>query len=349
MILILLLFVGGICFNISPYVSFVFTFQPGTYGDATGGHVRRTATARFIRQLNWIAEHAHRSNLKIEVVVTIWPSLKGDLMRTDDLTSSMRDLNLSLPTNLQTLRLIHVTHEAIKAEMPDVPKGLHVLEYVGKNIASRRAHGEVLILGGSDCMPHEAFFDWIALKLVKKNSVYGMHRCMLEEDLTSNVDDIRETVRQRESIAKRKKLIINNGMERDSFIAEPNTTTQFSEMWTYNAAGDFTMITRSDFLDMRGYVEAPFRAHVDTLFLYQCHAAKMKVYVFDVPIVCFHQNHDRGDSIIADYPIDTVDNAKSFQPLIDRGLFVPVNRNHNWGLMNYHLQSEIYKNGKKII
>ena len=349
--MILIYLVVCIC-NVSsydPYVSFVFTFQPGTYGDSTNGkHVERTATFRFVRQLNWIAENAARSNVSVEVVVSMWPVSVGDNRRKENLFESLKTLNLTLPANLEHLQLIYVTHEAVNSEIQHIPNDLHVLEYYGKNIAGRRSKGKVLVLGGTDCLPHEKFFDWLALKQIRHDAVYGMHRVMLNEDIDPTIAELDNLIKERTRIIHTGRVSASSGSLLSSYAVDVDYRVSFSNSAIYNAAGDFTMISRDGFLDVRGYVELPHREHVDSLFIYQCRANGKKLLMFDEPITCFHQHHDRGQSIIGAHPIDANGHSDSFVDIERRGVFGPMNRRHMWGMMDKHLRTETIRFGKLI-
>ena len=336
-------------YSYQPYVSFVFTFQPGIYGDSTNGkHVERTATFRFVRQLNWIAANAARSNVSVEVVVAMWPVSVGDNRRKENLFESLEMLNLTLPANLEHLRLIYVTHEAVNSEIQHIPNDLHVLEYYGKNIAGRRSKGKVLVLGGTDCLPHEKFFDWLALKQIRQDVVYGMHRVMLNDDIAPAVTEVEEIIKERTRIVRAGGASASSGSKLSNSTVAAGYQVSFSDSAIYNAAGDFTMISRGAFLDVRGYVELANREHVDSLFIYQCRANGKKLLMFNEPIMCFHQHHDRGQSIIGAHPIDANGHSNSFADIERRGVFGPMNRHHMWGMMDKHLRTETIRFGKFI-
>ncbi|MDY6843681.1 MAG: hypothetical protein SVW57_06275, partial [Thermodesulfobacteriota bacterium] len=60
-----------------------------------------------------------------------------------------------------------------------------------------------------------------------------------------------------------------------------------------NACGDFTMMARDDWFDLRGYPELEmFSLHVDSLLCYIAYSAEIKEVVLDYPI--FHIEHSEG-------------------------------------------------------
>jgi len=74
---------------------------------------------------------------------------------------------------------------------------------------------------------------------------------------------------------------------------------QGDEPLHYNASGDFTMMARDKWEELRGYPEVSFNKHVDSHLLLIAHNHGMKQVVFPDPI--FHQEHDRS-GVVCDGP-----------------------------------------------
>lgn len=329
-----------------PLLSYLFTFQAGSYGDLSHTHPQRTANARFVRQLHWIDMNCRRTGISYEIVVAMWPVKENDTMRDTDLFVSLKKQGLELPPRLEELRLIHVPAEAVAQEIKNIPERLFVLEYVGKNIAARRARGRFLVLGGTDCLAHERFYDWLVTEQFNRSSVYGMHRAMLESDLTCDVSDFGCTVAQRERMAASGLISATSGHRMQAYLQ--TTPAVFSSQYSFKAAGDFTALTSDAMYDLRGYVELPNRAHVDSLFICQAQAAKKDLMLFHEPVVCFHQNHDRSIKIIDDTPLDWGAHQRSFSAIAERGAFIPVNPLHTWGMAHIPMHIELVRDGRRM-
>jgi len=64
-----------------------------------------------------------------------------------------------------------------------------------------------------------------------------------------------------------------------------------------NASGDFTLLSRGDWFDLRGYAEFPiWPLHIDDLFCYAAHHAGIKECVLREPLRIFHLEHSDGVS-----------------------------------------------------
>ena len=346
--LVLFLFLVGLArsLEVPPLLSYLFTFQPGTYGDTSGSDPAKTATARFVRQLHWIDANCRRNNISYEVVVAMWPVAPNDRMRDGDLFRSLRLQNLTLPRQLALMKLIYVPIAAVQRAIKNIPSRLFVLEYVGKNIAARRARGRFLVLGGTDCLVHERFYTWLATAKPERMAIYGMHRLMLRSSIKCAMDDFDCVVAHRNAAVSSKLVAPTSGrLLKNYTLSGP---VAFGEGNKWSAAGDFTALTSDAMHDLRGYAEVPFRTHVDTLFIYQAVAAKKKPWVFKEPIVCFHQNHDRGTDIIDPAPINADAQRNSFASLVSHNVFAPSNPLHNWGFADTPMTIQIVRNGKIV-
>jgi hypothetical protein len=62
-----------------------------------------------------------------------------------------------------------------------------------------------------------------------------------------------------------------------------------------NGCGDFTLLSRQDWLDLRGYAEFPiWPMHIDSLFCYAAHHAGVREVVLREPLRIFHIEHQSG-------------------------------------------------------
>ena len=62
-----------------------------------------------------------------------------------------------------------------------------------------------------------------------------------------------------------------------------------------NACGDFTLLSRKDWLELRGYAEFPiWPMHIDSLFCYAAHHAGVREIVLREPLRIFHIEHRSG-------------------------------------------------------
>ena len=322
-----------------PDLSVVFTFQAGTYGDGALDRPARRATARFLRQLWWLAECAERTGLRIEVVVLEWPAhpeKHSPCFRCDILTALSQE-GLSLPLGFPQLRLLKGPLSLLNMTLPTLP----VLEYYGKNIAARRALGDFILLGGSDSLPHEGIFDLLAGRRAFHGrqaplKCYGAVRYLTESDIPREVGDDFEAYRAWRSDAYPLAPSLREGGERAGEIQHFHP--KFSGEWLWDAAGDFTLCTREAVFMIRGYLETANRGHVDTMLLK--HGAECGV-CFDrmhARYGAFHQAHMRDEQqIIAQHAVDR--DASMAQ-------LTCVHNSPQWGLADVPIEEYYYSRGQ---
>jgi hypothetical protein len=68
-----------------------------------------------------------------------------------------------------------------------------------------------------------------------------------------------------------------------------------------NGAGDFFLMHRRRWHELRGYTELPTRGHTDSILCWTAASAGLVQSILESPIRLYHQQHDRED--IADWPV----------------------------------------------
>ena len=316
-----------------PLLSVVFTTQGGTFGDLSLQHPARRATYRLVRQLWWLGECARRYNLSMEVVILDWPVEVENSLR-QNILAAMKAEKLSFPTSLMQLRILEGPRELLSRVKPDLP----VLEYMGKNIAARRSFGHLILLGGTDSLPHESIFRYLASERMDINlrqaSCYGSSRQMTGEDIPDSVETFDDYVAWRDSIqwdATHPHLpyIKHTGPP----LEHPDQIFRLPGFLWF-AAGDFTLCTRKAIHTITGYVEESFRAHVDTYFLRKAVGCGVPIWVLHPSMANFHQNHDRGIQIISEHPISRPEVSSCAD-----------DRNENWGAPDMRMEEYLFSRG----
>src|SRR5665811_619502 len=92
-----------------------------------------------------------------------------------------------------------------------------------------------------------------------------------------------------------------------------------------NSCGDFTMMSRSRWLQLRGFPEVPFNACVDGTVLYLASQAGMRQIVLTAPI--YHINHSSG---------------RDDRPALDLAKFpLPPNQHDDWGFRDIKFEENL--------
>ncbi len=125
-----------------------------------------------------------------------------------------------------------------------------------------------------------------------------------------------------------------------------------------NASGDFTLMSKSDWVRLRGYPEMQmFSMHLDSLLLYIAHYAGIKELCLEYPI--YHINHSKGWSPLnAGEFYDEISRKgipilsyQEFLELTDRMVKrkrAVLFNDENWGLKGQPIQEVITQRGIEV-
>jgi hypothetical protein len=106
-----------------------------------------------------------------------------------------------------------------------------------------------------------------------------------------------------------------------------------------NASGDFFLMARDNWHDLRGYTELTTHAHIDSIMCWTAVTAGLQEVVLGGRMRLYHQDHDR--SLHAGFPLtDWVDWRRRYWEAIAAGRRLVVN-GEDWGLKNDSLQEYI--------
>jgi hypothetical protein len=93
-----------------------------------------------------------------------------------------------------------------------------------------------------------------------------------------------------------------------------------------NACGDFTLMARDRWMEIRGYPEVPFNTYTDGTVLWLAHQAGMRQIVLDAPI--YHVNHGGQD--------------RDSRPSLDLSTFpLPPNQHNDWGFLDVEFRETL--------
>ncbi|HUS99504.1 MAG TPA: hypothetical protein VMY59_04205 [Candidatus Thermoplasmatota archaeon] len=141
-------------------------------------------------------------------------------------------------------------------------------QMIAKNVGIRRAKGRFIIATNVDIFFSNDLMRRLAKKNLEKNLLYRAYRY-----------DAEFGVRSLEGIES--KLIRINLSNKDELCT--------------NACGDFQMMHRDNWNELRGYYEGDlFSIHLDSVFEYHAHYHGFVEYVFNPPAVTYHVEHDGG-------------------------------------------------------
>ena len=294
-----------------PYVSIVITGRNDDYGD---NFLNRIST--FVRSL------AHQTQSYpgvFELVIVEWNPLsdRPGLARVLPGTPGLPVRVITVPEHV---------HQQLNATLP-------VLEFHGKNVGIRRAHGEFVLVTNPDIIFTDQLIDTLAKKQLRLDSFYRTDRY----DFYSNgISDIASG----DIAAFALEHVFQGHLCMGSGSASPEITAPSSlnalpvsvvnaDGIHTNGCGDFILASKEAFYTARGLVEMVGQKwHLDSYSLLRLAVNKMKQVVWTAPNCIFHMHHDRAPSDQAWNPGRALEIAK--QP-----------GNTSWGLAGQELQEEL--------
>lgn len=236
------------------------TFVMGVGGDLTGD-----LCERLMNSAHRTASLAVRHGLSMELVIVEWNLPPGVTIKGV----------FDWPAGKIPIRIIHAGH--LHRTVPN-PHGFRYFEWYPKNIGIRRARGEFVLSTNPDILHVDEMIAALARRELKKGFFYRAIR----HDTRNNVV-----------------FAVNwpTGPKRPD--ASPNEIRQnlpracpwAPNMIAYNAAGDFTMMSREDWFMIRGNPERDYNDSVDGQTLWLAHTLGLEQIVLPYPI--FHPDHHR--------------------------------------------------------
>lgn len=285
-----------------PYLSIVAT----TRNDNHGGDL----LARTQCFLNGIYHQAKKFNLSLELIIVEWNPPEDKPLLKDVLSKPPKDSSVSL-RYIIVPKEIHDTFRFAK----QIP----LYQMIAKNVGIRRAKGEFILCTNIDLLFSDLCFKVLAEKKLEYNAFYRANRC-----------DIPKEVMQLESVEEQLKYSASNIMNRighhlnyrhikklpDFLFNAPKLTflmvaldqivdkrIKGSPKWQTNmiysldseACGDFTLMSKKDWMRIHGYCELDmYSLHIDSMALVAACAIGMEQKFFPYGAESYHIYHEDG-------------------------------------------------------
>lgn len=281
----------------TPYLSIVVT----TRNDNHGGDLLRRTTC-FV---NGLLQQTRNFQLPTELIVVEWNPPAGKPLLHEVLPK---------PANDDFLQIRYIV----------VPPELHnqfrhaqtipLYQMIAKNVGIRRAKGEFVLCTNIDILFSDACFARLAQRNLQTGAFYRANR----RDIPKSVMEL-ETVVSQLTFA-RNNIIRTLGMNGipiylkgipPFFFGFPNALKMVDRIYglfvrkplqvtlvhhlDMNACGDFTLMAKTDWEKIKGYVELDmYSIHIDSMGLMSATAAGMSQVVFKPEEAVYHIDHEDG-------------------------------------------------------
>jgi hypothetical protein len=313
--------------------------------DAHGGDPRRR-TGLFLESL---ATLCRRWDLTAELILVEWnpPPDRPGLAQTLDFPREASPLSI---------RIVTVPAE-IHAQIPNGDR-LPFFQMMAKNVGIRRARADFVLATNIDLLFSDELGWFLAKAPLDRNCVYRIDRLDVRlRDLPRGLDLDEELalcslhlVRRNQADDERE---LDSGEGRRAY-AKPvhrfcglpeGPLATLLEQWQssephYGASGDFTLLSRSRWHDLRGYPELPvYSLHLDSILLKSAVVQGARQVVLQEPFRLYHLEHAMGWAVVgdraaltADRPLLSDGQVARWLRLLDEGGGVPSTNRTGWGL-----------------
>lgn len=215
------------------------------------------------------------------------------------------------------------THPFFKIRIISVPNSFHLKidpqntlplhQMIAKNVGIRRANGKFILCTNMDIFPDELLIQHLANHTLLSRYFYRTNRCDIPDSVLSIPEEkIQPFARQH--------IIRRMGMnhrwpglkvhKKQYFIYRYSAFNPFYPIllvikkWILGkekfkiasidkeASGDFTLMSKEDWLKIDGYMELPiYPLHIDSLALIKAYLSGIKQYIFDEKRCVYHIDH----------------------------------------------------------
>ena len=287
----------------------------------------------FVKVLLTLWEKHH---LKAELIIVEW-NPPEDALRLQDA--------LIWPDCMKSgrIRIVEVP-DIFHYRLPNSDR-MPMFEYIAKNVGIRRAEGEYVLATNPDLLYDEALIKFLSLEELSRNSFYRVDRydvapsipadLTVEEQLefcakhvsrVATVDGTVPIARFRQT--RRHRFWPLMLVKKPSTHAE-NGYARRDRLHT-NASGDFFLMGRQEWHEIRGYPELMTHSFIDGYACFMAAALGLRQVVLNSPMRIFHQEHDRSvhrERPQTDYDQYLKDGRRMLESQRPR-----TPNNENWGL-----------------
>lgn len=244
---------------------------------------------------------------------------------------------------------------------------------IAKNVGIRRAKGAIILCTNVDLLFSDPLFKFLSARNLRKDIVYRANRCDVPDELDpqwsfeQQLDWCsRNTVRRigRDRNFKNinlEALGLNDKSWWKKWVFDklsvvfkagwPEEKRRYFQLDTF-ACGDFTLMSREMWMDIRGYVELDlYSIHVDSLALVAASALGYRQHTLESRACTYHVIHATGWETIP--PIEKIRFLEQrpglgYEVLLEAGLYMLKHKKRfdlnadNWGFADHALNEEVF-------
>ena len=279
------------------YLSIVAT----TRNDDHGGDLLKRTQA-FV---NSVYVQAKKYRLPVELILVEWnPPVDKPLLK-DVLQGPAEDV----PVRLRYIVVPKEIHDTYRFS-----DSLPLYQMIAKNVGIRRAEGEFILCTNIDILFSDLCFETLAQRNLEKGAFYRANRCDVPKQVMEFDSLEKQLAYSRANILRR----LGNAPGHEA-LSGPKILFEYPKfakllntllikLWQklhpgefahfvidFMACGDFTMMSREDWMDIDGYVELDmYSIHIDSMGLWSACAKGKKQVIFPYEACIYHIDHENG-------------------------------------------------------
>lgn len=284
--------------NKLPYLSFVVTSR----NDNHGGDLRK----RMMIFYNGLIHQCNKYKLPCELIMVDWNSPD----QTELLDKVLSPVNESDYLSVRYVIVPPEIHDTFRFS-----EELGLYQMIAKNVGIRRAKAEFVLCTNIDLLFSDALFEELSKRKLRSGKFYRANRCDIPATINEN-DSVEDQLRFCETniikrLGKNSEFTLiydENGLLFKSPLFMPllrflswlkakmiSADEVKLRSIDSDACGDFTIMSKSDWEKIDGYVELEmYSLHIDTMALYAALAKGIEQVVYPREMCSYHIAHAGG-------------------------------------------------------
>jgi hypothetical protein len=334
-----------------PYLSIVATTRNDNHG---GDLIKRTEA--FMRSVYY---QAAKWNLPTELIIVEWnPPADKALLHTV----------LPKPPANGAVKLKYILVPEELHKQYNSSASIPLYQMIAKNVGIQRAEGEFILCTNIDIVFSDELFKELQKRQLQKGVFYRANRCDVPRETMAYTDHSEQLAYANKNIISRlgktqghetlrlprwtyaftRLVFLLNRIALEGWkVVNPGKYPHF--LLDFMACGDFTLMSRHDWMDIEGYVELDmYSIHIDSLALWSAVAAGKKQFIFPYNACVYHIYHEDGwESNDVLKTIRFLENKpcldyslvhKAGMQAIEKQQAIKLNK-PNWGFADFDLQT----------
>ena len=305
------------------YLSIIVTSRNDDHG---GNALHRTQM--FV---NGLAEQCKRYDLHAELIFVEWnpPGNKKRLYEVLDFPDKLGPLDV---------RFIEVPKE-LHDRIGNSDK-LPLFQMIAKNVGIRRARGKFVLATNIDVLFSNELIQFLASKQLDENNYYRIDRYDVASRIIPTLGSVDEQLKFCD-----KNLVRVVGLHKTKSISVIGSDhfeyTSKDQRPHTNGCGDFTLMSKNKWEQLRGYPELEmYSIYIDGLLIMMACVSGMRQTILQSPMRVYHIEHDMGWVVMVTNDKDkekpVIDYHKEFIPWCNKmfktGQVINPNK-ENWGFI----------------